>query len=197
MTVQVDLRQLASPAVSHERPRVARATRWVWLTRYVLPLVLVAGFCGTLLYSFRAALLPATPVTVVPVLAVRADIQQPDSPLFQSAGWVEPRPTPVIVTAVEEGIVEKLFVIEGEELKEGQIVARLIQADANLRVKQAAAELKSREAELESSKAALKAAETRLAEPLELQTKVAESEAMLARVQNDLSRLPSQLSTLR
>jgi HlyD family secretion protein len=193
MTVQVDLRQLASPGASRERTRVVHKNRWVWLTRYVLPLVLIAGFCGTLLYSFREALIPATPVTVVPVLAVRADIQQADSPLFQSAGWVEPRPTPVIVTALEEGIVEKLFVIEGQELKEGQVVARLVQADAQLRVKQAEAELKSREAELDSSRAALKAAETRLAEPLELETRIAEAQASLARAQNDLARLPSQI----
>jgi multidrug efflux pump subunit AcrA (membrane-fusion protein) len=193
MAVQVDLRQLASRTQGDERPRLVPKNRWAWLTRYVLPLSLVTGFCGTLLYSFREALLPAAPVTVVPVLAVRAEIQQPESPLFQSAGWVEPRPTPVVVSALEEGIVERLFVIEGQELTEGQVVAQLIQTDTELRVRQAEAELKSREAELKSSRAALKAAETRLAEPIELQTKAAEAEAMLARVRTELARLPSQI----
>jgi HlyD family secretion protein len=193
MAVQVDLRQLVSPKASSVTRRPAQRNRWTWLTRYVLPLFLIAGFVGTLGFSFREALLPATPVAVVPVMAVRAEIERPEAPLFQSAGWVEPRPTPVIVSAIEEGIVEKLFVIEGQELKQGQTVAQLIQADAKLRLKQAEAELQSREAELGSSKATLKAARIRLEEPIELETKIAEAEAMLARVQNELTRLPSQI----
>lgn len=191
MALQVDLRQLAAPRSG--AARVVHRNRLVWITRVLLPLTLLAGFVGTLAWSFREAFLPSQPVTVVPVIAVRGAIQQPEAPLFQSAGWVEPRPTPVIVSALEEGVVEELLVIEGQELKEGDVVARLIEADARLRLRQAEAEVKSRQAELDSSRAALAGAEIRLREPIELQTKIAEAEAMLARVENELSRLPSQV----
>jgi RND family efflux transporter MFP subunit len=193
MTIHVDLQQLATPRPKMDAPRVRHRNRIAWLTRYLLPFVLIAGFLGALLYSFRESLLPAQPVTVAPVLAVRTEISQSEAPLFQSAGWVEPRPTAVVVSAIEEGIVEELLVIEGQELKQGDVVARLIQADAKLRLQQAEAEFASREAELASSQAALTAAEIRLQEPIELQTKIAEAEAMLARVENEFSRLPSQV----
>jgi RND family efflux transporter MFP subunit len=193
MAVQVDLRQLAAPREAAGSTRLVHRNRLAWLTRYVLPLVLIAGFAGALAWSFREALLPATEVTVVPVVAVRAEIEQSEAPLFQSAGWVEPRPTAVTVSALDEGVVEKLLVIEGQELKTGDVIARLIDADAKLRLRQAEAEVKSRQAELASSQAALTAAEIRLQEPIELQTKLAEAEAMLARVENELARLPSQL----
>lgn len=193
MARHVDLTQLTAPRAAGTRP-VMHRNRLVWLTRYLLPLVLIAGFLGALAYSFREALLPARPVTVVPVLAVRTEIEQAEAPLFQSAGWVEPRPTPVIVSALEEGVVASLLVIEGQELKAGDSVARLIDADVKLRVQGAEAEVGSRRAELASSKAALAAAEIRLREPIELQTKIAEAETMLARVENELSRLPSQVA---
>jgi RND family efflux transporter MFP subunit len=193
MSVQVDLSQLAG-ARGGPKPRTVLRLGWVpLLTRYVLPAVLIAGFLGTLAYTFRESLWAAKGVTVIPVMAVRAEIETGDTPLFQSSGWVEPRPTPVIVAALDEGIVEKLLVIEGQELAEGDVVAQLIDADARLRLLQAEAELESRLAELASSKATLAAAETRLREPVELESMLAEAEAMLAKTETELARLPGQI----
>ena len=193
MVPPIDLGQLALPRAGGGAPRQVHRNGVVWLTRFLLPGLLLGGFAGTLVYSFREAFLPARAVTVVPVMAVRAEMEQSEAPLFQSAGWVEPRPTAVTVSALDEGVVEQLLVIEGQELQEGEVVARLIQADAKLRLRQAQAEMKTRDAELASSRATLRAAGIRLEEPIELQTKAAEAEAMLARVENELSRLPSQL----
>lgn len=193
MAPTVDLSELAAPRRSAPGSRIQHRNRWAWFTRLLLPLLLLGGFVGVLAYSFREALLPAQAVTVVPVIAVRAEIEQSEAPLFQSAGWVEPRPTAINVAALDEGVVAELLVIEGQELEEGDVVARLIKDDAKLRLRQAQAEMHARQAELDSSKAALAAAEIRLREPIELETKLAEAEAMLARVENELSRLPSQL----
>ena len=193
MARQLDLRELATPReTARSAARASSSARW--LSRYVLPLCLLAGFAGALAWSFREAFFIAKPVQVVPVMSVQAEIAQSAAPLFQSAGWVEPRPTPVLVTALAEGVVEQLLVIEGQDLKAGNEVAKLIDADARLRLRQAEAELRSRQAELASSKATLAAAETRLREPLELQTKLAEAEAMLARISTERARLPSQIA---
>lgn len=193
MSVQVDLSQLATPRAALRPSVVGQRGRFVWITRYLIPLILLAGFVGTLTYTFRESFWSARPVTVVPVMAMRAEVTEGEAAIFQSAGWVEPRPTPVIVSALDEGVVEKLLVTEGQELDSGAIVAQLIDADAKLRLLQAEADLTSRLAELESSKAALTAAEIRLREPIELQIKLAEAEAMLAETDNELARLPGQI----
>ncbi len=194
MARQLDLRELANPRGTVNRAVRGAGSGGKWLSRYVLPLLLLAGFAGTLAYSFREAFFTAKPVKVVPVMAVQAEIAQSEAPLFQSAGWVEARPTAVLVTALAEGVVEKLLVIEGQELRAGDDVAQLIDLDSKLRLQDVAAELKSRQAELSSRKASLIAAETRLREPLDLQTKLAEAEAMLARIATERSRLPSQIA---
>jgi RND family efflux transporter MFP subunit len=81
--------------------------------------------------------------------------------LFQSAGWVEARPTPVVVSALAEGVVEELLVVEGQEVKAGQTVARLIDADARLALAAAVADAKLRQAELTVARAALRSAEAK------------------------------------
>src|SRR5262249_44914742 len=89
------------------------------------------------------------------------------TPLFQSAGWIEPRPTAVLVTALAEGVVDKLLVVEGQKLKAGDQVALLIQADAKLALQTAEADRDMREAKLEQAKATLAIARAFL--PAELQ----------------------------
>src|SRR5688572_25145923 len=91
---QVDLSELARPRRGDSAPLRGHSTGVRWLTRVVLPLVLLSGFAGVLAYSVREVFVSAKPVRVVPVMAVRADISAAEGPLFQSAGWVEPRPTP-------------------------------------------------------------------------------------------------------
>src|SRR5688500_2786598 len=137
MSTQVDLRALAgdrsASAKGVRRPRNV-------LTRYVLPGVLLASFSALLGWALRDPSLPATSVTVVPVVATRAESQAVDTPLFQAAGWVEPRPTPVVVSALAEGVVERLTVIEGQTVEAGEPVAFLIDEDAKLALRQAAAD---------------------------------------------------------
>src|SRR5205814_3246818 len=88
--------------------------------------------------------------------------QPADTPLFRAAGWAEPRPTPTVVTALAEGVVEKLFVVEGQAVEAGEVVARLIDADARLALDAAEADVKLREGELAAARAALVAARVRL-----------------------------------
>src|SRR5262245_17523358 len=113
MSAHVDLKQLAVRRDRAAPPEPARRRRW--LSRYVLPAAILLGFAGLAGWAARDSLLPSRPVTVVPVLTSRAEIQTAGTPLFQAAGWVEPRPTPTLVTALSEGVVEQLLVVEGQE----------------------------------------------------------------------------------
>lgn len=191
MSANVDLRQLA---VRRDGPAPRQAPRRSHLvTRYLLPAAVLLAFAAVAGWSMRDALLPARPVTVVPVLTTRAELRASGTPLFQSAGWVEPRPTPVLVTALAEGVIDKLLVVEGQEVKAGEPVARLIEADARLALRAAGADAKLRKAELASARAALVAARTNAAEPVQLQSALAEAEAMLAQKETERAALPAQL----
>ena len=89
-------------------------------SRYVAPLGLLGAFAGLFVWSARDSFLPAQKVTVTPVIVTRAEVQQEGTPLFQAAGWVEPRPTAVDVASLVPGIVEELFVVEGQLVEAGR-----------------------------------------------------------------------------
>ncbi|MEX2137669.1 MAG: efflux RND transporter periplasmic adaptor subunit [Pirellulales bacterium] len=187
----VDLKHLAVDRSSPKVRGIAPPPR-IW-SRYVLPGALIVGFLGVIAWSARDSLLPAKAVTVMPVIFSETAMQTEGAPLFKAAGWVEPRPTVVQATALAEGVVERLLVIEGQRVKQGQEVARLIDRDAELALAEAKADLALKGAELQSAKAASAAAETTLQYPVQLQAALAEAEAMLARAQNELATLPLQI----
>jgi HlyD family secretion protein len=188
MSNPVDLQQLVvNRAAPSARPL---AQRRPWLTRWGIPLGIVAGFLGITGWSARESLLPATKVTVVPVYLTRAEVQASGTPLFQAAGWIEPRPSPVIVTALVEGIVDKMLVVEGEAVEVGQPVAQLFDADARLALREAQAALQLKQAESAIAQATLKAAKQNLEQPVHLEAAHAEAEAVLAKLQTEIKNLP-------
>ncbi len=157
MATQVDLRQLA---VNREVSSATVARRSRSLTRYGLPLAVIAGFITVVVWSMRESFLPTRPVTVIPVVLTQAEVRQAGTNLFQAAGWVEPRPSAVVVSALVEGVIDKLYVVEGQGVEEGQIIAKLIDADARLALAEAEASVRLREAESALAQSALTAAET-------------------------------------
>ncbi len=193
---RLDLRQLAVDRGTGEvkGSAVGLKHRSHLVTRYLLPGALLVGFCGLIGWSARASLLPSRAVTVMPVLTARSEVRQAGTPLFQCAGWVEPRPTPIVVTALAEGVVEQLLVVEGQAVKAGEPVATLIQVDARLDLERAEAELRLREAELNRARAKLTAARRRLENPVHLDAPLAEAEALLAKAKTELATLPEQLA---
>lgn len=188
MTAQIDLNELRVDRTA-ERPRPTVRRRPV-LTRYVIPLSVLIGFAVVIGWSARDSLLPSKPVTVVPVIVARAEVQQTGTPLFQAAGWVEPRPTPVTVSALVEGVVEQLLVVQGQEVLAGQPVAKLMDADVRLALRDAEASVQLKEAEVGAAQAALTAARDQAEYPLALQVALAEAEASQAKTVTELRNLP-------
>ena len=188
MASTIDLQQLTIDRAG-EKPARRKRKRHL-LTRYVLPLGMLCAFVGLLAWSARASFSAATSVTVTPVIVARAEVQQSGTPLFQAAGWVEPRPTPVMATALTEGVVDQLLVVQGQEVTKRQPLAILFDADAKLSLNEAEATLQLHEAECEGVKATLKAAQSKLEHPLELQAALADAESALAKVEGELLNLP-------
>jgi RND family efflux transporter MFP subunit len=162
-----------------------------------LPFGIVSGFLGLFGWAARESFMPAQSITITPVVVSRATIKQEGTPLFQAAGWVEPRPTPVMASALAAGVIEEMFVIEGQHVKKGEPVARLIDADARLALAEARAARALQEAEVSRAEATLAAAQTNYAQPTELQATLAEAGARLNETEVAISNLPFTIETAK
>lgn len=195
MNPNVDLRQLAvrrEPSANGTPGRRRPGGRYL-VSRYLLPAAVLLGFAGLMGWSSRGSLFPARSVTVVPVLTTRAEVRQAGTPVFQAAGWVEPRPAPLLVTAMAEGVVEQMLVVEGQTVNAGEPVARLVEADARLALTATEADLRLREAELAGARVGQAAAQKRATQPVHLEAALAEAEALFARAETERAAVPFQL----
>lgn len=188
MNANVDLRQLAIDRGGNNGLRLQR--RRHWLTRYVLPGLLISGFLLLVVWAAWDFLFPPQPVTVVQVLATMSQAQREGTPLFNAAGWIEPRPTPVRVAALAAGVVEELLVVEDQEVKRGDPIAQLVKRDAQLTLDAAAASLALAEADLHEVQASLTAATTRMKQPVHLQAALAEAATAVATLDTEIKNLP-------
>ena len=191
MNQNVDLRELAIDRGGSGELRV-QARRHV-ITRFVLPLSLMLGFLLLVVWSSRDLIFPPTAVSVVPVFSSTSQVRQEGTPLFNAAGWIEPRPTHVRIAALAPGVVNQLLVVEDQPVKIGQPIAELVKDDAQLVLDQAKANLALRLAELDQAKAGLAAAETRFRQPVHLEAALGESEAALAKIKTQLTKLPFEI----
>lgn len=191
MTTQVDLKQLAVQR-SVEGPAPIKRKR-TWPTRWGVPLAIIAGFFGIVVWSARDRMLPAKAVTVMPVIMSKAEVQEAGTPLFQAAGWIEPRPTAISCSALVEGVVQELLVVEGQRVKAGEPVAKLIDADAKINLQEAEAVYQLREGERDVARATLAAAEQHLKRPVQVEAELADAEATLATLQTEIKNLPFQI----
>jgi multidrug resistance efflux pump len=60
--------------------------------------------------------------------------------LFQASGWIEPDPLPIKATALIDGVIDTVHVLEGQQVAKDEPLATLVDADARLAL--AAAEQK-------------------------------------------------------
>jgi len=187
----IDLSQLAVDR-GESRQASVRAKR-AWFTKYVVPIGILAGFLGLFGWAARDSFLPTKPITITPVVVSRVELKQEGAPLFQAAGWVEPRPTPVMASSLAAGVIQEMLVIEGQLVEKGQPVATLIDIDAKLALAEAKARHALQEAEVHRAEAALQAARTNLAKPLRLRAALADADSLLTKNQLELRSLPFAL----
>lgn len=191
----VDLSQLAIDRSGSSTNRI-RARRNL-LTRYVFPGILIAGFFSLVAWSARDIVFPPREVRVVPVLVTEAEVRVGGTPLFQAAGWIEPRPTSIRVSALASGVVERLLVVEDQKVVAGEPVAMLVPDDARLAHERAVANRQLAEADLERAQAAFVAAKKRFEQPVHLEARLADASAALAKVDTMLTNLPFETERAR
>ncbi len=191
---EVDLQQLAIDRGDSAAGRSTDLpTRRHVVARVIIPGTLLVGFVALLVWASWGLIFPATPVKVVPVIASKAKIQSAGTPLFQAAGWVEPRPTPIRVAALAPGVIEELLVVEDQPVKKGDPVANLVREDNQLAYERAVADRDLRRAEVEQAKATLEAANVRVEQPVHLEAQLAEADAQVSRIETQLQNLPFEV----
>jgi RND family efflux transporter MFP subunit len=105
----------------------------------MIPAGIAAGFILLFLLLFRDRLLPAPKVNVTSVLTapteqtnVTLSKQNSGNMLFQASGWIEPDPLPIKATALIDGVIDEVHVLEGQLVKKGETLATLVDDDARL-----------------------------------------------------------------
>lgn len=175
-----------------------------------IPLTVVFAIVGVILWSAWPLVRPARHVQVVQAVFVRSDTPPPDTdvadsalgardltelprdiPTVQAPGWLEAEPFYVSCTALADGIVERIEVLEGDRVEQGQVVARLVSDDSELRLRRAEADIESARALLAAARAERDAAERSWQEPVELERAVTSGRAALAESEAELAQLPS------
>lgn len=166
-----------------------------WKTRVLLPAAILSAAGGLLAYSARDALSPAVDVRVVPVVQKQGPSEGSASAstatAVQAAGWVEAEPYAIAVTALADGVVREVLVLEGERVEAGAVVVRLIDDDARIAARQAQADVDQREAMRKAAEATRLAAQREWDHPVELTRRVARAEAELLEAMADLERWPA------
>ncbi|MGE3165037.1 MAG: efflux RND transporter periplasmic adaptor subunit [Planctomycetota bacterium] len=128
-----------TPSAVGSRPLVAPPPSR-WKSRVLLPGLLIAATLAAIGFAARDQIFPAENVRIASVVlkTVRGTVA---SSSVQASGWIEPAPSAVFVSALTDGVVEELLVLEGDTVARGQVVARLIREDAAIAVDRARAEL--------------------------------------------------------
>jgi HlyD family secretion protein len=201
-----------APPVAPSKGTVPRP-RSHWFLRYVLPMMILSVAGLMLMYAARDALLPVVEVEAVPVLTkaptenatqTTGSTQTEPTIVAQAPGWIEPAPYAVSVQALVPGVVKEVLVLEGDRVKKGQIVARLIDEDAKLAHRRAEAELHERHAAAEEARASVTVAQARLdeiADEIERKRSLVDAGGVslgeLVRLQHRLRSLQGELDAAR
>ncbi len=183
------------PAPGQSVPAPTRRRRAQWFAAGV-----ALASVAILAASAGSALRPVPLVRVRPVLfdaaasAAPTPRATPTTRTVQAPGWLEADPYTIAATALTDGVVAEILVLEGQSVTRGQPVARLVREDAQLALARAEADRRAAEADLDRARAALAAAQSDWDQPVERERAVAAARAELARVDAELARLPALIA---
>ena len=123
-----------------------------WASRVALPVGILLAFGGLFAGSMISSLRPVVAVETIPVVerpAIRgaaiAEATAQGAVIVQAAGWIEPDPFLVYATTLINGTVSEVLFLEGDTVKKGAPLARLIDDDARLALQHAEAEARAAE----------------------------------------------------
>jgi RND family efflux transporter MFP subunit len=162
---------------------------------WLLPVGLLVGFLLILALLFGERLLPAVSVKTLPVETLRSEEGASSAPassgakgemLFQASGWVEPDPYITYVPTLINGIISKVHVLEGDTVKQGQLLAELIDDDQKLSLEAAEQKYRGMEKKIEAHCKAVPILEAQISAS---KKKIEAGKALLSEERDNLKRL--------
>lgn len=150
--VQPDIDLSGLARAPRETP-LPRRSPW----RIALPVLILLIFVAVLATSLQGMFETKKSVSVIRPRAAQAHSGEGGARstarvLLQAAGWIEPDPFAIQVTALAPGVVREVLVLEAERVTPGTVVARLVDDDARLDLAAAQAVLAQAQAELAEAK---------------------------------------------
>lgn len=188
-----DLRSLSRKAPEPAREAKVPRPRFNWKTRVLVPSLIFGGFLVLFGITLSHEVLPTPLVQAAPVVAKSVQGAVTGTVTVQAAGWLEADPYKSYVTALTDGIVREVLVLEGERVQRDQVVARLVDEDARLAVERLAAQVRERDATLAAARADLLAAQTEWENPVERHKAVQMGTAQLAESKATLEQLSAEI----
>lgn len=185
----------ASAATANAHAANVPLPRRRWMLRLGLPLLFLGGLAALMASSLGEAFWPPASVRVTPVMVKRdLDAAPTGGVIVQAPGWVEADPFPTAVSALTDGVVADLLVLEGQRVEKDEVVARLIDDDAKLGLARAESELAEKRAVLTAAESLREEAQRNWDHPVELLRKRDMAAAMLAEKRAELARWPAELA---
>jgi len=177
------LEQLKIEPAQREKGR----RRWLWLILAVL--LVLAGAGGYYAYAHR-------PVTVETAAAQPPPSDSNRVPVLDATGYVTARLEATVSSQIT-GKLADVYIEEGEQVKKGQILARLDDADARARLRLARSQLDAARAQLGSLEIQLKQARRDLTRQQTLQKRGLGTDQALDDAQTKVSSLAAELNAQR
>jgi HlyD family secretion protein len=164
-----------------------------WKTRVLLPVLILSGFLSLLLVASFDTLAPAVEVKFTPVIVKSQQGRVAGAVTVQAAGWVEADPYKSYVTALADGVVREVLVLEGQAVEKDQVVARLVDDDARLSLQRAEADVHTLEAGLASARADREAAKTEWENPVDRRRSIDVADAELKEARASLEQTAADI----
>ncbi len=165
-----------------------------WKTRLLLPGGILAATAALFAVAGYGLIAPAHTVSVAPVIQKGWSSATLGETVVQASGWIEPDPYSISVSALADGVVEDVLVLESAVVKKGDVLVRLVHEDARLDLEQAEASLKLAESEVASAQAELTAAQTYWDNPVELERAVTSLSAEAEKQRATLGQITSEIT---
>jgi multidrug efflux pump subunit AcrA (membrane-fusion protein) len=166
--IGLDINEAQTSKAARAQRRLAAAVPWALLAGF---LVLTWILFGDLIergkpVEVESVVTLKRPVDSLAVEGNQGAVSAGDpwdaSLLFQASGWIEPDPLPIKATALVNGVVNSVAVLEGEKVEAGQVMAELISEDFALDLKTAESDLASIEAKAKAHESAIKTGAARI-----------------------------------
>lgn len=189
-----DLRMLSRGKVESFNTSIIPRPPFKWKSRLLVPGLVFGGLMSLFFGAAYESLIPATQVRAAPVVLKTFSDQIRGAVTVQAAGWVEADPYKSYVSALAEGVVREVLVLEGEHVEKDQVVVRLVEDDARLALQESEAKVSQLEAAVGSARAELKAARVAWENPVDRRHAVKVAQAGLDETKRSLEQISAEIT---